>query len=653
MDTEMKRIIIAACLAALSACTAALPEKAGEQSEARLSGETLFSCTMPKTRVTLGDKNSEGYKLFWEKGDELMVYDEAGATLGTAVLVSGQGSSTATFSIPKAIEKGTKVRLVYGSTNVAEEQSKIYHTDYSFATMAESDGLVTVQEGASDAVFKYRTSVIRVNVASSELAGAKIASVILRCEGAELSSSGKDYVRLTLQDSLVLSSTPQQLVFSALPADLTGKEVLLAFRVKPTSGSGFNLPISYNGRALQAGTVNSFEIPALSEDLCSPWYEPHDIRMKEVPTFAYGEANTFLIQCKNGEIYKGATYDPDPDIPGSVAISIKARGDILKVTNPKGATFEWGTFGEGKIYTMRTIGYAESGVDPTKYSFSYDGNYTVTVTNDAAFAGTPILVMKKGGKTLWAWSFWNVAADGTRFGSVKIGDFNVANMDIGQATTQFATWSANADPVQRTVHRYQYGRPWPVFYNQVVTLHFPDNTQEGNIPVIWGPVTLEEFMQNPVGIIANKTPGTELSPYCSDNSLAKAWGACGNETGIKAVFDPCPKGYRVCDRAVYQYLVGVKKSFETNANYPGFYDITSGSLFLRCLYFFARTKEAAGKLQMDGATGTTITWSNFSAGPNTNSASALVLKPSEVAFSAAQQKAVCAPVRCMVDELNR
>ena len=56
---------------------------------------------------------------------------------------------------------------------------------------------------------------------------------------------------------------------------------------------------------------------------------------------------------------------------------------------------------------------------------------------------------------------------------------------------------------------------------------------------------------------------------------------------------------------------------------------------------------------MDGATGTTITWSNFSAGPNTASASALVLKPSEVAFSAAQQKAVCAPVRCMVDELNR
>lgn len=649
----MRKTVLAAALLALAACSTGPVGQTFDNTVSGPAGGTSFCCTIPGTKVVLGNKSADGYKVFWEKGDELMVYAEDGSTLGTAVLVSGQGSSVGTFSIPRAIEAGTKVRLVYGQNSVSEEQSKIYPVDYSFPTMAESEGLVTVQEGTSPAVFKYSTSVIRVNVGSTALAGAKVSSVILRCEGAALSSTGKDYVRLTLQDSLVLSPTPQQMVFSAVPADLSGKEVILAFRVKPTDGSGYVIPVSYEGKALQAGTVNSFEIPALSDELCAPWYEPHDIRLKEIPTYAYGEANTFLIQCKNGETYTGADYNPDPDIPGSVAISIKARGDILKVTNPKGATFEWGSFGDGKIYTMRTIGYAASGVDPTGYSFSYDGDYTVTVTNDGAFAGTPILLMKKDGKTLWAWSFWNVAADGTRFGSVKIGDYNVANMDIGQATTRYATWAANADPVQRTVHRYQYGRPWPVFYNQVVTLHFPDNTQEGNIPAIWGPVTFEEFMQNPVGIIANKTPGTELSPYCSDNTLAKAWGACGNETGIKAVFDPCPKGYRVCDRAVYQHLASAPKTFESNSNYPGFYDSNSGNLFLRCLYFFARTKEANGKLQMDGATGTTITWSNFSAGPNTNSASALVIQASAVSVSSAQQKGVCAPVRCMVDELNR
>lgn len=653
MDFEMRKLIIATA-ALLAACTAVPVEQIVPAKPEILPGETLFSCTIPQTRVALGDKVSGGYKAIWQKGDELMVYSESGSTLGSAALLSGDGSQTAVFSIPKAIEAGTKVRLVYGQNSVPEEQSKVYADDASFIGFAETDGLVTVQQDATPATLVHKTSIIRVNVGSSELAGAKVSSVILRSEGAALSSSGKDYIRLTLQDSLLLSATPQQVVFTALPADLAGKEVILAFNIKPKSGGSFTLPVSYNGQALQAGTVNSFNLPALSESQCASWYEPHDRRVKEVPTYAYGDANTFLIQCKNGETYTGATYDPDPAIPGSVAISVKARGDILKVTNPKGSSFEWGTFGtDNRLYTMRTIGYSASGVDPSKYSISYDGEHTVTVTNDGAYAGTPVLLMKKNGKVLWAWSFWNVAADGTRFGAIKIGDYNVANMEIGQATTKYATWAANNDPVQRTVHRYQYGRPWPVFYNTVVTLHFPDNSQEGNIPVIWGPATLDELIQNPFALVANKTPGVDLSPYCSDNSLSKAWGACGIETGKKAVFDPCPKGYRVCDKGVYNYLVSAGKTFETDKNYAGFYESSTGNLFLRAIYFQAKTREASGKLQITGSESTTVTWSNYSAGPNTVSAAAMVLQTSAVSFSNSQHKAVCAAVRCMVDEENR
>lgn len=56
----------------------------------------------------------------------------------------------------------------------------------------------------------------------------------------------------------------------------------------------------------------------------------------------------------------------------------------------------------------------------------------MTVTNTGAFAGAPILLMKDAtGKVLWAWTFWNIAADGTKLDPVTVGKYGFAPMDIG------------------------------------------------------------------------------------------------------------------------------------------------------------------------------------------------------------------------------
>lgn len=649
MDIEMKRLVLISVSLALAAC-AVTPDPRPVTSD----GETIFTCSLPQdAKASLGERTADGYDVYWSEGDQITVYSEGGDYLGIAGLVSGAGDPVAVFSIPKAIKSGTKVRLVYGDPAMEEEQIKANCFDKSFITMSEPEGLVTVEAGSSNpAQFVHKTSVIRVNVASTAMKGAKVASVIIRSEGAKLSSSGKDYVRLTLQDSLILDTTPKEIIFSCLPADLAGKEVLIAFRLKGKDGS-FTLPVSFSGRELKANTVNTFNFDDLSEERCASWYEPHDKRGMETPTFAYGDANTYLIQCKNGATYTGAEYTPDDAIPSSVSISIKARGDILQVSNPQGATFEWAKLQNGSVYSMRTIGYSASAVIPTKYSIEYDGGLSVKVTNDAAFAGSPVLLMKKDGRTLWAWTFWNIAADGTKFGTVDIAGAKVANMDIGQATTQFSAWAANADPVYRTVNRYQYGRPMPVFFNTVLSLDYPDGSSAGNIPVLWGPVSLNTLLENPVGLIASQTPGVDMSPYCSDNSMAKAWGGCGTDTGRKAVFDPCPKGYRIMDRSVVTSLVSAGKTFESNANYPGFYHTESGCMFLRSGYYTQKTVDKSGKLQIGGSQSVSLIWSNYCAGPNTASGTALVLQASSVSVSSAQPKAVCAPVRCQIDEENR
>lgn len=650
MAIEMKRIALFSVALALAACTTVSPELRPEEP----AGETLFTCSLPQeVKASLGYSTTEGYKVLWSPGDEITVYSETDAYIGTATLVSGAGEATAVFSLPKDIENGTKVRLVYGNLKVEEEQIKPSASDKSFATQSEPEGLVTVSEGSGNpACFIHKVSVIRVNVATRTMGGAKVAGVILRSEGARLSSSGKDYVRLTLQDSLVLSATPEEIVFSCLPADLSGKEVILAFNLKGKQGS-YTLPVSFAGRELKPNTVNSFNFDDLSDARCADWYEPHDTRTMEVPTFAYGDANTYFIQCKNGNTYTGATYSPDDAVPSSVDISIKARGDILKVTNPRGAQFEWAKLKNGTVYTMRTIGYSASGVTPAAYSISYDGGLSVRVTNDGAFAGSPVLLMKKDGKVLWAWTFWNIAADGTKFGTVDISGVKVANMDLGQATTQFSAWASNNDPVYRTVNRYQYGRPMPVFFNTVLSLDYPDGSSAGNIPALWGPLSLASLLENPVGLVANPTAGVDMSPYCSDNSMSKAWGCCGIENGKKAVFDPCPKGYRIVDRGVMTSLVSAGKTFETSSNYPGFYHSESGSLFLRSGYYTQKTVEKNGLLQIGGSQSTSLIWSNYCAGPNSSSATALVIQATNVSLSSAQQKAVCAPVRCQIDDENR
>lgn len=649
MDIEMRKLFLIPVVLTAAAC-AVSPDTQPELPD----GETIFTCALPQdVKASLGPKMTDGYYVNWSDADQITVCTESGDYLGTASLVSGAGENVAVFSFPKEIKTGTRVRLKYGDATIEEEQTKANCDDRSFATASEPEGPVTVEAGSANPVqFVHKMSVIRINVASTAMEGAKVASVAIRSEGAALSSSGKDYVRLTLLDSLTLGTTPKEIIFSCLPADLTGKEVLIAFRLKGKNGS-FTLPVSFNGRELKANTVNSFNFDDLSEDRCADWYEPHDKRGMEVPTFAYGDANTYFIQCKNGSTYTGAAYTPDESIPSSVDISIKARGDILKVSNPRGATFEWAVLQNGSVYSMRTIGYSASAVEPAKYSFSYDGGLSVKVTNDAAFAGSPILLMKKNGRTLWAWTFWNIAADGTRFATVDIAGAKVANMDIGQATTQFAAWAANSDPVYRTVNRYQYGRPIPVFFNTVLSLDYPDGSSAGNIPVMWGPVSFDTLLGNPVGLIANQTPNVDMSPYCSDNSMAKAWGGCGAETGKKSVFDPCPKGYRIVDRKVMTALASEGKTFETNANYPGFYHTGTGCLFLRSGYYTQKTVDKSGKLQIGGSQSTSLIWSNYCAGPNTASGTALVIQGSAVSVSSAQQKAVCAPVRCQIDEENR
>lgn len=637
----MKKLLLFSAALALAAvsCTKEFVETAPAED----NGCTIFSGSFDNTKIALGEKDGTVYKALWEAGDALSVIDASTeASLGTATLTAGAGTNIGTFSLSSTLAEGTKAKLVYAGGALAADQTRA-STSKALVTSGISEEVTVGASGqANGFTLTHSAAIVRISVgAASALDGATLNAVIIRSEGANLNASDGDYVRIALSDTPVLSSEAKEIVFTAKAADLTGSEVDIAFELTK-SGDSFTLPVAFNGGKLEANKVNSFNIPALAESMCAKWYQPHDKRLMVGEAYAYGEANCYFIQCKNGSTYTGATYTPNANIPDNVDIDFKARGDFLKVSNPTTASFVWMRIGEtdpatgtgtGAIYTMRTSGYKATGIDPTKFTIGTPNttNCTVNVRNDAAFAGAPILLMVKNGTVLWAWSLWNIAADGTTLKDLAVrytDNAKILNLDMGQATDQFATWAANdvyseygnSGPgvVHRTIFRYQWGRPIPLHWNSAATLSIPgaDCANVGNIPAIVGPVSLKESLKHPCAFIVGSatTTNVQIDDWIdvADKTL---WGNGPDEetdyntVGAKSIYDPCPKGYRVPDRKILNALK--YNSTWTNVTEPGyhsFHGVNSGDAtvtydMILPGYYISKTATSSSKFALNSMGG--------------------------------------------------
>lgn len=558
-----------------------------------------------------------------------------------------------------------------------------------------------------DEVFKFElnpiTALAQVSISSSELVGYSPSKVTIWDETGSSALSGgfnvtvadmsfeeketSSKVSVTISNPTALSSgSSQNIYLNVLPGDFSSKELWVIVELVNDEGNHVTIPLKKTGLEFVAGQTTTIDVSNLtrSQNAASEWYETDEKRLLAGAGYAYGDANTYFIQCKSGSTYNGATYSPNSEYPEEVKIDIKARGDFSSVVDPRGATFEWarlgaydanGINGTGTIYTGRVANYEASNVDPTQYEFSYDGDVTVTVKNTGAYAGSPILLMIKNNKVLWSWTFWNIAADGTTVEPITYGDYQLANMEIGQPTTQYDTWVANKagsnpDPIFRMTNYYQFGRPIPVFWTTYWTVRDNKDRVTGNCPILYGPMSLVESIANPVGVIVNETDNTDL-PQWQTEKVGDLWGNCNDDQeniGTKSIYDPCPKGWRVPDLAVYKYIAENITTDEavgyTYEDTPGYVGIRIGD------NLFPTNGYNSGKIGTNGrfntmgmgAAGTASTckwallWSNYTAFAGAN-------QPFLFKFQSSGQKGkpeikqffrtVAAPVRCEVDKDNR
>ena len=628
---------------------------------------------------------------------------------------SYDGKAVAPFNTPALdLVKGKNKFLVYTpydptlkyvagvifGLEVAEEQTQprpgVAGSGFSFGTCEGIPGV--------DASFPFTlhpvSAVARVSISSTEFSGYGVSKVTLWDETGQAALGGgfnvtveenafqtlTTYRRVstTVLNPSPLGSGTQDIYVNILPG--TYSDLYVIVELTGTQGT-VTIPLKKTGLSFTGGQTTEVAIAGLgSSDNSVPWYCPVEKRLQSGLGYAYGDANTYVIQCKDGSTWHGATYSPDADIPDEVVIDYRARGSFFAVEPPTDVTFEWFE-NNGSVYTPRVAQYEESGIDPTRFTFTVDAaGYRVTVKNTGAYAGAPVLVMKKGDRILWAWSFWNIAADGTVVKPVSVGGFQLANMDIGQPTTRYATWVANSaynnygkenqvrvapDVMYRFNHYYQFGRPVPTFWTTFWPLTWdaisPDYTGTGNCVGIEGPLDLPTALAHPVGIILAWPDPTDMPSWCSYEKRGALWGGNvqGDEEaeGQKSIYDPCPKGWRVPDPAALTALKDAadNASYDNTVGMVGFY--LDGSLFYTGGYGNGKTG-GNGRLATMGMaqTGTTggashgMLWSNYIGGNNLNQPVAFYYRnESNKAGNriAKYNSSISAPVRCQVDKDNR
>ena len=697
----MKKILYLFCAAAIvfAACgKEETPDNTGNgDNTGGNGGNTEYPNPTPNTAYTL-QGGMDG--TVWEEGATLGLYLSAAQNLQCTMDASSAGQETGKFTTPAiTLNKGVNNLFVYSpySEELVYFSGTIYglkidesqiQTRPNVMPKGFSYGTATGVPGSNEPFTFELTSVsaiAKVNISTTALAGYAVESISLSDADNSIDFGGQFSINTTTTEVTpaetfkkagvvvankepLASGTVQSFYIQLLPGDYSTKTLYFTVRLVKEGALALTLPMSQSGLKFEAGKVTEINLTDISNESAAEWFVTEDSRIFPGLGYAYGEANTFLIQCKSGSTYTGATYAENASIPDEVSIDIRPRGDISKVVDPKGATFEWYKSGSGvdkDPYVCRTSGYESSAVDPTKYTISYDGNYTVKVKNTGAYAGSPILLMKKGGKVLWAWTFWNIAADGTELKEIPVGNFKLANMEIGQATTQFETWVANKagsnpDMIARTVHFYQFGRPVPTFWTTYWSLVWPQQTA-GNLPAIEGPVTLEYAIENPVGQILNpaeKQAG--LGNWCTE-TVQNIWGGStegdNDYVGTKTVYDPCPKGWKVPHPGVLNTLAESTATVKDLSGAVGVeFSAAAGTRFVAHGYGNGKTGNTSdwrlatmggGATGAKGANGFAILWSNMG---GATSGTCLQFHTNGTANKLTpMDRANAGPVRCMKD----
>lgn len=587
----MKRYIFAAGAAVLAVASCSIDENKLERPYEGGARITLSGQTSLDTKVSIGEKDGETYPLLWATGDVIRIStkgaaaatDENPAPAGTfsneAAELFGEsaGSISGVFQTTNALNTDEAMDLVitYPGTAVYSEgvltstipvfqtqrsaNSSIHVGNYALAY----DNDVKLEAGQTEDVtfsLEQKTAFVKVIVSTSEYSAYNLSEVTMYSEDAELAGdvsvdTGTGEMTVTDPSDKVgakisrpsLFSDTQEVYFTAIPCDLTGKEVYITVKMQnPDGPETVTIPIKVDGNRLEASKLSVIELTGISSSSVEwKWYDPVETR-DLVDKWAYGRQNTFFIEVK-----------PSGEGPDHLTIDVKARGDISMVKEPKyyGLLSPSDYNGRQVIYLPNNVtGYESVPANTVNADYTIDV-YSNDQSKNVSSWGV-VAIYDEDYNILWSFMIWKyLTGDEPQDVTYPVGDIVLMDRILGAKWSYRYAIEEKGGELDPTYAYFQWGRKDPFMWSNSGQTHFnkqltPAGT--GLADVIAVPYMFNSYV-NAGGVNSLGDWQTEEHPtgLWGGSVTSEEGGYDESVTGHKTVFDPCPEGYRVPDPKVF------------------------------------------------------------------------------------------------------
>lgn len=669
--------LVSLCALAFVSCQ---KEEMAENSVTGTEYTYVFTGTNnPEVKAAVGDKDAAGWPILWEAGDQLGVFKADGTFAGTADLTAADaGKNVGEFTLNTNVEltDGETLYLTYpyveGTTFADGKFTAAVKTAQTAAGKSVGANAVAyataVKAEKTSFTLAHTNAYVRLVMSTEEFKDYTLVGATLWCDGEVLSGNAavavadgtvtatetEDYVKSTLSEGVVMGTEAKEVWMTALPADLTGKTVYAI--VHMTKGiETVTLPVALTGKQLKKHAVNTIQLPALAKSLAPAWYEPVETRYIAVKGdgWSYGPENTVLFT-EDGQ---------------EKTVELKARGNFMKVKQPAKVQINNVSDQNGAVADRVYINDVDGN---NKTSVDLDANCSVKVkmkVNGGAGYCSSMLVQDADGKTIWGINLW-LSHDGVN--TAAYADGEVMDRNIGSSKVSSVKKHYTCNGVY-----FQWGRPFG----------FPWSTSNKGTSIANTDITntLEKSAENPFVMYCYSNDGNgEGYPwdwYWGDGSnrdrsgdLDDLWGNPQSSStdvttsGVKSIYDPCPKGYRVASPAIL-YEVSSNIVAEYNSENAlvstGATEINVSSTNHHYLVYKGISWGFSGQFRpLEGAWGKAgdakvdylAFWSNANNNQNGYELyyqTDYTKATKKITKSNSRTKAAASPVRCMVDTENR
>lgn len=626
------------------------------------------------TKATVGDKTDNKWPVLWEKGDQLGVYLADGTFVGIANLTNesaGKNSGTFTLSTETEIADGTALKFSYpyvenavsGTGVVAAEQTLASAASAGVGANAVAFAEAVYVQGQTNVVLNHVNAYLKFNIASAEdaFAGYNLDGITLWADDAAVSgnidgnaySNTGDYVKVSLTSPVTVGTHAQPLWLTSLPADLSECKKVYAIVHMSKGTETVTLPVRLNGAgSLPAGSVTEITLPSLTKSLAPAWYEPVETRYIAAygEGWCYGPENTVLFTAKNV----------------AKTVELKARGNFMNVVEPVYVQVLYAS----NQSQDKTTGFVKfDGTDSYSGGFidhEIGDDYSVSVSignvNNSSANGqiSAVLVKDSNKNTIWGINLW---ACFNALKTVTYDNGTILTYDLGAGNTidAYNDWKSQGC-------YFQWGRPWAFPYS--------DNAKFGwtKVPTS-NAVTLAKSASTPWAMYNYN--GEPYDWYWGDGNktdrsgdLDDLWGnPTSSGVGVKSIYDPCPKGYRVADPAILNEIEsGINASIDettgaiTSAEGAATEIVTSTSLYylkhkgVAWSFAGAHQNASGSNSRIENKVDAAVYWSNAISG---NQARAMWVRKKKannkysIERLTGRSRALAAQVRCMVDTEDR